>query len=418
MSRVSINETTLTAIGDAIRGKTGKSDLIAPGDMPAEITGIVSGGADPVIEELEITANGTYNAYDGVDGFAPVVVNVPQDGAPTAEELTLTGNIQQAFYGDTWVWFIDKYGNQMTTKDITVTYSAFESYGSYYIPFEINCADTMYGSCASMFAQSQLKEMPMVNNLCPGATGDAKRLFYMNQQLRYFPEGFGDNWNFEAVNSATRQRDCSQWFYYCCSLRKLPMGVFGGSNPVVSTSSYSIYYQMCNNCYALDEIIDLPIFHTGVAQMNNMFNRSFDNCHRLQNLTFAPSEPVQWVNQVIDLTEKVGYSTTDAPIVNYNSGITKAKSVSNPEEYEALKNDPDWYAYLPAYSRYNHDSAVATINSLPDTSAYLAEAGGTNTIKFRSDAATAPVILGGAIRDLTEAEIAVAAAKGWTVTLV
>ena len=70
----------------------------------------------------------------------------------------------------------------------------------------------------------------------------------------------------------------------------------------------------------------------------------------------------------------------------------------------------------PDYSRYNHDSAVETINSLPDTSEYLASAGGTNTIKFKGVAGMKTD--GGAINTLTEEEIAVAAAKGWTVSLV
>ena len=81
-----------------------------------------------------------------------------------------------------------------------------------------------------------------------------------------------------------------------------------------------------------------------------------------------------------------------------------------------MKNDPDWYTLKSEYSRYNHDSAVATINSLPDTSAYLAEKGGTNTIKFIGNAGSATD--GGAINTLTEEEIAVATAKGWTITFV
>jgi hypothetical protein len=39
-----------------------------------------SGGAEPVIRELSITENGTYTAPDGVDGYSPVVVNVPTGG--------------------------------------------------------------------------------------------------------------------------------------------------------------------------------------------------------------------------------------------------------------------------------------------------------------------------------------------------
>ena len=81
-----------------------------------------------------------------------------------------------------------------------------------------------------------------------------------------------------------------------------------------------------------------------------------------------------------------------------------------------MKNDPDSWTYDINYSKYNHDSAVETINSLPDTSAYIATAGGTNTIKFNG--ASGSKTDGGAINTLTEEEIAVAAAKGWTVTLV
>ena len=103
-------------------------------------------------------------------------------------------------------------------------------------------------------------------------------------------------------------------------------------------------------------------------------------------------------------------------ILNYNSGITADKEVTDDATYQALKNDPDWFTCDIKYSRYNHDSAVRTINSLPDTSAYLATAGGTNTIKFKGAAGSATD--GGAINTLTSEEIAVATAKGWTVTFV
>ena len=103
-------------------------------------------------------------------------------------------------------------------------------------------------------------------------------------------------------------------------------------------------------------------------------------------------------------------------ITSFNSGITADKEVTDATTYAALKNDPDWFTCDVAYSRYNHDSAVATINSLPDTSAYLAANGGNNTIMFTGAAGSATD--GGAINTLTQEEIAVATAKGWTVTLV
>ena len=121
-------------------------------------------------------------------------------------------------------------------------------------------------------------------------------------------------------------------------------------------------------------------------------------------------------NQNINLSSTVGYASDNAPMLNYNSGITADKEVVDDATYQALKNDADWFSTNIAYSRYNHDSAVATINTLPDTSAYLASGGGTNTIKFKGESGSTTD--GGAINTLTEAEIAVATAKGWTVSLV
>lgn len=40
MSNVYLQDTTLTAIGNAIREKSGKTDLIFPKDMPSEISNL------------------------------------------------------------------------------------------------------------------------------------------------------------------------------------------------------------------------------------------------------------------------------------------------------------------------------------------------------------------------------------------
>lgn len=70
----------LNAIGDAIREKTGKVDKLTLDEMPTEIASIEGGGttpANPVIEPLSVTENGTYTAPNGVDGYSPIEVNVP-----------------------------------------------------------------------------------------------------------------------------------------------------------------------------------------------------------------------------------------------------------------------------------------------------------------------------------------------------
>ena len=198
----------------------------------------------------------------------------------------------------------------------------------------------------------------------------------------------------------------------------IPLNLIKSGN-LNSGNTYSYYYYGFYDCYALDELINLPIPYTKAKWTSNAFYNTFGYCHRLKDVTFALNNgvpyTVTWKSQAIDLTEYVGYAGSNA-CTQYNSGITKDKKVTDDATYQALKNDPDWFTTKIAYSRYNHDSAVATINSLPDTSAYLATAGGTNTIKFNGAAGSATD--GGAVNTLTEEEIAVAAAKGWTVTLV
>ena len=114
-------------------------------------------------------------------------------------------------------------------------------------------------------------------------------------------------------------------------------------------------------------------------------------------------------SQVIDITYGTGYRT-DKERPEY---FPTDKEIKDDATYQVLKDDPDAWTTKLEYAFYNHDSAVETINSLPDTSAYLAEAGGTNTIKFKGNAGSKTD--GGAINTMTAEEIAVAAAKGWTV---
>ena len=101
----------LSAIGNAIREKTGGTDLLTLDQMPAEIANIQGGGT---VEELTITSNGTYNPPTGIDGFAPVVVNVPQDGSPPESAFTFSGDCSGLFQLNRWKWFLDMYGKQRT----------------------------------------------------------------------------------------------------------------------------------------------------------------------------------------------------------------------------------------------------------------------------------------------------------------
>ena len=211
-------------------------------------------------------------------------------------------------------------------------------------------------------------------------------------------------------------------FFGCYSLRSFPMNIIKSGNPRVLYEKSNMYYSFAN-CHSLDELINLPIPYTKATWSNNAFGYTFYYCSRLKDIIFKTNDDgtpiiMKWKKQTIELSS-IGYcvqSSNKKYILNYNSGITADKEVTDDATYQALKNDPDWFTCDIKYSRYNHDSAVRTINSLPDTSAYLATAGGTNTIKFKGAAGSATD--GGAINTLTETEIAVATAKGWTVTFV
>lgn len=55
MSKVFIEETSLSAIGDAIRSKTGTSDLMNPAQMAEAITGITTGGGGDYEDGNEVS---------------------------------------------------------------------------------------------------------------------------------------------------------------------------------------------------------------------------------------------------------------------------------------------------------------------------------------------------------------------------
>lgn len=348
-----------------------------------------------------------------------VLENIPSAPAP----IVLTSSCDYACSGEMASTYIRMFGDTISTRDITSARNMFFNYQNETIPFEINFSNKDntsswdYHYCAGLFSNANITEVPVINSHFKPESTDS--MFMNCKYLRNIPEDFGSNWNWSVIDgadsawSATR----AQTFLYCNSLRSIPVSFLNHGNPY-AYDSYTIFYYSFKNCYALDELI-LPNPHTKTSYTSNMFYSTVDGCARLKNFLFAePNQKVEWANQTIYLADQIGHIA--APyrfmIYDYNSGITKDKEVTDDASYQALKDDPDWFTCNSAYSRYNHDSAVATINSLPDTSEFLSTNGGTNTIVFQGYAGTNTD--GGAISNLTEEEIAVAAAKGWTVTFI
>lgn len=345
---------------------------------------------------------------------------------PVIEPVVLTGSQGYGCSGALSSMFVKSFPDKVTTKDLTGISYLFNGYQNESIPFEINCKIGTQQSASYLFYTSYyLKNLPKINNLKPT---ELSNIFGSCWSLREIPEDIDATWDWSYVENQTSAYNAARayTFYQCYSLRKVPMSFLNHINRN-GTYSYSIYYSAFSYCYSLDEIIGLPIpFHeNGTDWTSNAFSSIVDNCSRLKDFTFETYEDgkpigdsshtavkVPWRNQTIDLSKNVGYAGSySSSITNYNSGITKDKEVTDDATYQALKNDDDWFTSKVEYSRYNHDSAVRTINSLPaclDTAQ--------NIIKFKG--AAGALTDGGAINTLTSTEIAVASKKGWTVTLV
>ena len=373
----------LSAIGDAIREKTGGTDLLTLDQMPAEIASITTGSGGEI------------------------------------EPIVLSGNCDYACAGNLSAKIFDKI--TITTNNIESMNHMFYKNPAERIPFEINIHPDIVNLMATdiFHDMNNLIELPTINGF--KEFYNIYNLFNSCYRLRNIPDDFSANWDWTKLHTY-QYGNISYLFTNCHSLRHIPENFLSNLWGIQYYNSNTLFYYGFNSCYVLDELIGLKT--NNITYTSNSFYNAFQNCHRLKDVIFALENNApavrKYKNQNIELGGNMvgglGYSISPSRITGYNSGITADKRVKDDTTYQALKDDPDYWTTDIKYSRYNHDSAVRTINSLPDTSAYLATAGGTNTIKFSGNSGA--LTDGGAINTLTEEEIAVATAKGWTVSLV
>lgn len=371
----------LSAIGDAIREKTGKTELLTLDQMPVEIKAIETGGGDVEVEPIVLTGSGNW-----------------------------------ACGGKLATKYIELFGDTISTDNLTDVGNMFNSNLCKIIPFEINMNNSTYRNMATMFAGCMyLKELPKINNAYPSSMA---QMFYNCRSLKDIPEDYFDTWNFDRLHTYNYAQ-FGYNFQNCHSLRNIPKTFTNNLWGIQTSTSYTPYYYLCSNCWVLDEIKEVGVSSTPTFT-SNLFSYSFQYCYRLKDLTFAVNEDgtpktAKWKNQALNLNT-LGWGSNPNNFINYNTGLTYDTQIVDDATYQTLKDHPDSWTMDKNYSRYNHTSAVNTINSLPDCSAYLSTTTGTNTIKFLGSAGA--LTDGGAINTLTEEEIAVATAKGWTVSLV
>lgn len=419
----------LNALGDAVRAKAELTEKMTLDQMAEAINNLEINPA-PNVEEITIVENGTYTPNEGVDGFSKVIVEVPVDLGDLPEDLLhLTGNQSYRFYGSGWSSFLETYGNQITTENLTNVGHMFTLTTVKEIPFSLNIKPNTNCDFSYAFEQAkQLEYLPIITDCKPG-TGGLSTMCCNCSNLKEINIDF-ENWDLSNIANYGYSYE-GNWHTNCCSIREIPMGYYNKIFQIKTTGKtsqyYSIYYGLAQGCHNIDEIIDIPVMVLDTYTSNAFYN-TITNAYRLKDFTFkvqddnTPYVASKWKSQVIDFST-AGYTQLNSTIYKrdmylYNSGITIDKCIYDDATYQALKNDPDNYVcgYSTEkpfhYSRYDKASAIRTINSLPDVSG----SGGTNTIKFKGEAGLKTD--GGAINTMTPEEIAVATAKGWTVSFV
>lgn len=387
----------------------------------------------PDLENITITANGTYS-HTGKDGYDQVVVNVPGGGTDITN-ITFNGNPSGLFQNNQWNVLLPEFRtirfnpypaerwdlHSLFARENNINISSKTDLS--YLNFDmgsVSIYDIGPNGLGQMFGnQEYLTALPTFDwSKTQSATPKASylqlsKIFYNCASLRNIPNNF-------LLDIPIKKKDflfeyASQMFEGCKSLRNIPnLSMINNQN--WNNGSSVFYIKAFNKCYVVDEITNIPVNTTHTWVEGNHFNTTFASCMRAKEITFATQNgtpyDVYWKNQTIDLTNVGNAAGFETYMTDYNSGITADKAVSDYGSYETLKNDPDWFASNISFSRYNHTSAVNTINSLPN----CISPDGTNIIKFSGQHGSSTD--GGAINTLTAEEIAVATAKGWTVSFV
>lgn len=378
----------LTAIGDAVRGKTGESEKLT------------------------------------LDGIAEKIRSMP---APM-QKITISGNISGLFSEKFMELYNNGLKNYIEFKDVQTCYEIIPSagrtdplLGGAYFDGHANVKDLSnitlnfrkgYNSTSSgMFADAKyLEKLPKLVNFSPNSL---YQLFYQCENLQEIPEDFYKDWDISG----------NQQFilYGCIRLRKAPIGLFKHLQnlPVPQTNEYYHYTYACFiKCKKLPEVLNFPFpkSTTGDRSYQNPFENFVKETYSLSRFTFE-AEAENTVHKlyddyILDFTNETGYMNGyyDRELFSVDKRIYDAAT------YARLKDDPESWTTDLSHSKYNKTSAVETINSLPVVQKANSADNINFTIKFRGNAGSATD--GGAINTMTEEEIAVATSKGWTVTFV
>ena len=237
-------------------------------ELKETLNGKATGGGEPIIEPLEVTENGEYTPPDGVDGYAPVVVNVPTGGGSSEEEWIGDGN--------THIWISLAEGRTSPMLCIGVNGTVTVDWGDGSTP------DTLTGTniLAQCWTPAHEYEKPgnYVITLAGGEIGLLGDSTLYSRLLRADKTGYRKD--FAYVNSIKRFECGSNVvkintyaFYNCHSLSSVHNVLAGRTS-----ATYCMFW----NCYSLSGVL-IP---DGVTVIDG---QAFRDCYALSSVRLPSS---------------------------------------------------------------------------------------------------------------------------------
>lgn len=389
MPNVLVQDTSLKGIADAIREKNKSSLTYKPADMAAAINSLPTGGS----------SLGPLKGDEGKGFFQNIKISNPvlEDYCAKAwltdslidPELGLT-NMERMF-SVTSIW------DKPFFEEIPIT--IYYHRGAFNAQWIFNYA---------RFTKAPLFRPARSTDASDPADGKIRFLngvFYGCNYLETIPEDWLDWDEFKNWLAADEWRKISltQFCYGCCRLKSVSKNFLDFLDSVHAGNLTHIF----QNCYSLNKIENMG-YYVRASAGNPGPDGLVDDCISLSKFTFKNNGPTGWGNSLIDFS-RCGWASNSAS--NYEEyGFTEETLVTDEASYQALKNT-DYWTTNKLYSKYNHTSMVETINSLPE----IIKTYKTNIITF--SATQGDSTDEGGASNLTEEELAVASAKGWTVSI-
>ncbi len=335
MAKIFIEESTLSAIGNSIRAKTGKVNMIPPLNMPAEIASIQTGdggSSSPVLYN-----DVTFYDYDGTVvasySLEEVQALTSLPAGPFHEGLTFQG----------WNWSLESIKAMKRAVNVGAIYTTNDGKTRIYITLGEGRTSPLLGCCPNGTvivdwgdgttpdtltgtSTSTIQYTPTHNYTSPGSYVIS---LTVNGTCGFLGSNTSNNYCCLLKYSTTED---TRNLYYQDAITKIEFG-----DSVTNIGSYTFH-----NCYSLTSIT-IPDSVTSIGE------NAFHNCYSLTSITIPDS-----VTSISDLAFYYCHSLTSITIPDSVTSISTAAfqscysltSITIPDSVTSIGN----YAFQSCYS--------------------------------------------------------------------